>query len=80
MTIELLSEFLLWCTIMNFGLLIIWWLGFMLLHDMIHRLHGRWFKLSVEQFDAIHYAGMAIYKLAIFMFSLVPYVASLIAA
>ncbi len=75
MTVEMIRETLLWCTIFNVGMLIVWFLGFLLLHDLIHRLHGKWFKLSVEQFDAIHYAGMAFYKIAIFMFNLVPYIA-----
>jgi hypothetical protein len=44
----------------------------------MYRLHGRWFRLSAEQFDALHYAGMAIYKLGIFLFCLVPYLALLI--
>lgn len=75
MTVEMIRETLLWCTIINAGMLLIWWFGFLMLHDMIHRLHGKWFKLSAEQFDAIHYAGMAFYKIAIFMFNLVPYIA-----
>lgn len=75
MTIEILREFLLWCTIINFGLLILWWLMIMFLHDWIYRFHGKWFKLTEERFDAIHYAGMALYKLSIFVFNIVPYTA-----
>jgi hypothetical protein len=29
----------------------------------------------VEQFDAIHYAGMTVFKLGIILFNLVPYIA-----
>jgi len=35
-----------------------------------HRFHGRWFHLSVEQFEAIHYAGMTVFKLGIILFNL----------
>jgi hypothetical protein len=35
-------------------------------------LRTRWFRLSVETFDAIHYASMAAYKLAILMLNLAP--------
>jgi hypothetical protein len=35
---------------------------------------GRWFRLSVEQYDAINYIGMAPFKLGIILFNLVPYV------
>ena len=75
MTIEFLRETLLICTLMNFALLIVWGLMIMFLHDLIYRVHSRWFKISVERFDSIHYACIAIFKLSIFMFNLVPYLA-----
>jgi hypothetical protein len=37
--------------------------------------YGRWLHLSVEQFDALHYAGMALFKIGILLFNLVPYIA-----
>ncbi|PKN88301.1 MAG: hypothetical protein CVU51_04370 [Deltaproteobacteria bacterium HGW-Deltaproteobacteria-1] len=39
------------------------------------KLHSRWFKIPVETFDAIHYAGLAIYKIAVIMLNLVPLIA-----
>lgn len=60
MTIDQVRELLGWCAVMNLGLLLWWFLFFALVHDLVYRLHGKWFKLSVERFDAIHYAGMAI--------------------
>lgn len=74
MSIEAVRRFLLWCTIINYGVLMIWFLVFVFAHDWIHQLHGRWFRLSREQFDAIHYGGMAIYKIGILLFNLVPYI------
>ncbi|MGR9087999.1 MAG: DUF6868 family protein [Gammaproteobacteria bacterium] len=75
MNLELVRDILLWCTVINYGMLLLWALTFVRAHEWMHRLHGRWFRLPVEQFDAIHYAGMAFYKIAIFLFNLVPYVA-----
>ncbi len=75
MSIEQVREVLVWCTVINFGILIYWWLMFMLAHDFVYRLHGKWFKIPVEQFDAIHYKAIAFYKLAIILFNLVPYIA-----
>jgi hypothetical protein len=75
MSIEQLREVLAWCTVINFGILIYWWLMFMLAHNFVYRLHGKWFKIPVEKFDAIHYKTMAFYKLAIILFNLVPYIA-----
>lgn len=75
MTIDQLREFLGWCAVMNVGLLLWWFLFIALAHDLVYRLHGKWFKLSVERFDAIHYAGMAYFKLTVFVFNVVPYFA-----
>lgn len=75
MTLELVRNILGWCAVINLGLLI-WWLLFVLLaHGWTYRLHSKWFQLTRERFDAIHYAGMAMFKMLIFFFNLVPYFA-----
>ena len=38
----------------------------------LYKLQGRWFKLSVETFDAINYGSLAAYKIGIFLLNLVP--------
>jgi hypothetical protein len=42
----------------------------------MYRLHSRWFQVSRETFDALHYAGMTIYKVGILLFNLVPLIAA----
>ena len=78
MIIETLRDMFLWCTVINYVVLLGWFLVFILAHDWIYRFHSRWFQLPVERFDTIHYAGMAVYKIGILLFNLVPYVALLI--
>jgi hypothetical protein len=75
MTVEQIRDVLAWCAVINIGLLLWWFLMFALAHDFIYRLHGKWFKLTVERFDAIHYAGMAFFKIGIFLLNIVPYLA-----
>ena len=75
MTIDIIREALGWCSIINIGLLLWWVLFFTLAHDWVYRFHGKWFKLSVDNFDAIHYAGMAFFKICIFLFNIAPYFA-----
>ncbi len=75
MTIDLVRDALLWCFIINMGILLWWFLVFTLAHDWVYQFHGKWFKLSVDKFDAIHYAGMAFFKICIFLFNIVPYFA-----
>ena len=72
MTIEVTRTFLLWCTVINYGVLLVWFLTFVFAHDWIQRIHGRWFRLSRDQFDALHYAGMSIFKIGIILLNLVP--------
>lgn len=78
MTLEMTRAMLGWCTLINIGLLLWWFLIFWLAHDWMYRLHSKMFKLSVESFDMIHYAGMAMLKVAICLLNLVPYLALLI--
>ena len=75
MTAESLRKTLLWCGAINYGILMIWFLFFVLAHGWMYQLHSRWFGIPIEQFDAIHYGGMAIYKVGILLFNLVPFFA-----
>jgi hypothetical protein len=75
MELEVIRSFFAWCSVINMALLL-WWVFFLLFaHDWTYRLHSKWFKISIEQFDAIHYGAMAAFKVGIFMFNLVPYFA-----
>ena len=69
MTMNEFKEILLWCLGLNYAILIIWFGVFIFAHDWIYRMHSRWFKLSIETFDAIHYAGLAVYKIGIILYS-----------
>ena len=75
MTIEIVRDALLWCFIINMGLLLWWFVLFTFAHDWVYRFHGKWFKLSEDRFDTINYAGMALFKILIFVFNLIPYIA-----
>lgn len=75
MSLEVARSVLLWCTVINYAVLCVWFAVFVLGHGWLHRLHGRWFNLSVERFDAIHYLSMAVYKVGVLLFNLVPYLA-----
>lgn len=75
MSIELLTQFLGWCTVLNIALLL-WWAFFMVFaHDWVYKMHTNWFYLNTERFDAIHYSGIAFYKLSIILFNVAPYLA-----
>ena len=79
MTATEIKEILLWSVGINYGILVTWFGVFLAAHGALYRLHAHWFKLSVETFDAVHYAGMAIYKVGILLLNLVPLIALLVA-
>ena len=72
-TIKNLRTFLGWCTVINFGVLLYWFLAIVFAHDFVFMMHSWWFTISEERFDAIHYTMMGYYKLAVMLFNLVPY-------
>jgi len=80
METEMLRNFLGVCGLINIAMLTMWGVMFIVARDWIYKIHTKWFKLSNEKFDSIHYAGMAYFKLAIFVFNVVPYFALLIVA
>lgn len=75
MSIETTRSFLFWCLGINYGILILWFIAFTVAHDSLYRLHARWFRISMEQFDSAHYVAMAIYKIGVLLLILVPYLA-----
>lgn len=80
MNVDQIAAVLGWCTLINLGLLI-WWLLFLLLaHDWTYQMHSKWFKISPEEFDAIHYRLMGVFKMGVILFNLVPYLALRIVA
>ena len=75
MSSDVVRNALMWCTIINYALLVVWFLLFTLPHEWLYRLWGRWCRLTAEQFDAINFAGIVLYKLGILSFNLMPYIA-----
>jgi Family of unknown function (DUF6868) len=75
MNIDVMRNAFLWCTLINYVVLIVWFLLYALPHEWLYRLWVKWFRLTPEQFDTINFAGIALYKLGILLFNLVPYVA-----
>src|SRR5438105_1195479 len=75
MTIETARSFFLWCTILNFIFLLVWVGVATLGRGPVHKLANRVFHLTAEQFDLLNICGITLYKMAIFLFNIVPCVA-----
>lgn len=70
-----MTQVLLWSSVINLAILLVWFAVFTLGRDFVFRNHARWFRLNAEQFDTLHYCGMGIYKLLILVFNVVPLLA-----
>lgn len=75
MTYDFLCRFLLYSLTFNYLVLLVWFFAFVFARRGLRALHGRWFQMSDSSFDAIHYGGMALYKIGILLFNLAPLVA-----
>ncbi|PVZ89842.1 hypothetical protein C9426_00230 [Serratia sp. S1B] len=79
MTYEAIRQVLLYATLINYAILMAWFLLFVFARQFLKRLQSSLFNLSDNTFDVIHYSGIAFYKIAIIMFNLVPWIAMTLA-
>ena len=64
-----------WCTVINFGFMMLWFLAFLGAHDFVYQVHSTMFSLSPERFDELHYQLLGFFKLSVMLLNLVPYIA-----
>jgi len=79
MNLETLRGVLLWSGLINYGFLAFWSLLMLFAHrrfEWIARLYG----VSIDDFNRIQLLGLLFYKVSIFLFFLIPYVALRIVA
>lgn len=75
MTIDIVRDALLWSFIINMGFMFLWFFFFMLARSWAYKIHGKLFRISEERFNTINYTLMGFYKIFVFFFNLVPYIA-----
>jgi len=72
MNLKTLRTFLLYSTIINYVLLITWFLIERFPHMWIYNLSCGGTQISIESFDNMMFLGIVFYKLAIIFFNLIP--------
>ena len=75
MTMAQIREFLMWCSIVNVGIIIFSFLILSLARQWVYVMHSKWFPITEGQFNAIMYSFVAFYKILIIVFNIVPYLA-----
>ena len=78
MTIQTLTTFFMWCTIINGGLLLLWSGLYKAAPNLIYRTQRWWFPISEETFRLIFYGFLGVFKILFLIFNAVPYAALLI--
>lgn len=82
MTLDLdaLRRILIWALVFDYAVLLIWFAALVFAHDRVYRLHSRWFRMSPETFDTVHYGAMAAYKVGTLLFIVGPLIGVLAAS
>lgn len=75
MTLQQVSDFFLWCSLINGGLLLFWILIFRLAPELVYRTQQGWFTQSREQFDLMMYGFLGLFKIGFLFLNLTPYLA-----
>jgi hypothetical protein len=78
MILQTLTTFFMWCTIINAGLLVFWTVIYMSAPDLVYRTQSKFFPIPRETFDVVFYSFIAVFKIVVLVFVVVPYVALLI--
>ena len=75
MTNEALRHFFAYCAVINYALLVLWFLLHVLAHGVLVILSQRFFAVGSEKYDSINLRAMFFFKLSIWLFCISPYLA-----
>ncbi len=62
-----------WCSLIYIIVLLFWLLILKIGRNWIYKLHSKWFEISAEKLNVIHYTLMGFFKIILIVFFLVPY-------
>lgn len=75
MDTEILTSVLMWCSVMNYSILILWILMLTFAKDWFYSLQAHWFPLTREELIRCNYLLYGSYKLAILVLNVIPWIA-----
>ncbi len=78
MDIRKLTEFLMWCTVINGLLLILSAAVFISAPDLMYQIQSKLFPMPQETFAVVMYVLLGLFKIIWLVFNVVPYGAMLI--
>ena len=72
---ETIAKITIRCFFLNFIVLLIWLLFYVLAGDFMYKAHSNLFEMTEHEFAVINYCGIMLVKIFTFTFFLFPYVA-----
>jgi len=78
MDIQSFTQFFMWCSIINGGLLLFWASFIMLAPNLVYQVQTKWIPISRDTFDIAMYSFLGLFKIIFLMFNLVPYLSLLL--
>ena len=78
MSILTLTNFFMWCTIINACILGLSTIFLVFASDFMYRKHTKWFPMPKESFNVVVYSSLVMFEIVFVVFNLVPLVALLI--
>lgn len=74
-TVNLLTEFVGWCLVINTGLLIFTSVALLLFKSHIVKIHRALMAIDEEQLSIQYFSYLAKFKIMVIVFNLTPYIA-----
>ena len=74
-TIEIMIEFLGWCSVINIGVLILSAVFIIIFNDTVVKIHTKMFEIDRKFIHQEYFKYLAQYKIIIIIFNIVPYFA-----
>ncbi|MBJ21418.1 MAG: hypothetical protein GY910_12380 [bacterium] len=74
-SLDSITRFLGWCSVINIGILGLAALAVATMRGMMTRIHGKLSGLGEGDLERAYFQYLAQYKIALFVFNLVPYFA-----
>ena len=78
MDIQMLTQFFMWCTVLNVVLCTLSGVLCMCASDWMYGIHIKLFSVSRETFNTAVYGFLGFYKVHIMVFNVIPYIVLLI--
>ena len=73
-----LTEFFMWCSIINGAFLFFVAFWCMFTPNLMYRLQTKWFSIPQETFNVVIYSFLGVFKIMFLIFNLVPFLVLLI--